>query len=360
MNKKDYLDKLSAELKNRLREDAAEELLADFNEHFNEALRDGKSEDEVCLMLGDPTEIAAEYCEIMASGAGESGGTPASDDTGIYINLTQMSLLIEPGSDDRFDVELLRNNRVVQDDSLQVRQTRNALQVIQAREHDFVSQMFRAFRFSELVKVRIPQSFTGGMIVKMTSGSARIYGIAISGDVNFHLTSGSIHMQNVASAGQMIIESRSGSINMENCTGELSVGCVSGSVKVKSHNGNVLRAAAYSGSVKVEAARIDKNCIIESKSGSINAEFGSLKADLSMSCRSGSIKFTVRELKGNITGKTNSGNIKGKLAHDTRAVFLLQSSGAGNRFPNAVMPDGSAPVVNLTSRSGRVSVKELL
>jgi DUF4097 and DUF4098 domain-containing protein YvlB len=248
----------------------------------------------------------------------------------------------------------------VENETIQITQTQNSLQVVQSRDYDFFGFLFHMFSFRESVRVRIPKRYQGDMTVKMTSGSARIYGVAITGDLNCDVTSGSIHMQNVSAKNQLAVSSRSGSIHLDGCAGELSVECSSGSVRVKSHSGNVVRASATSGSVRVEAGRITKNCTIESKSGSISAQFDSLEADLNLSCRSGSVKFIIHDLKGNITGKASSGSVVGMLPRDTRAVFMLQSSGVRNKFPNAVMPDSSVPVVNLTSRSGRVSIKEIV
>ncbi|MDR0491480.1 MAG: DUF4097 family beta strand repeat-containing protein [Oscillospiraceae bacterium] len=353
MNKNEYMAKLSAELRARRGDESADGLLADFYEHFDEALRDGKSEEDVCLMLGDPAEIVAEYCEDVAA------DTAPPDDAGVFISLAHMSLLCEPCDGDTFRVEIWRNNKVVRDDTIKVRQTQNSLHVIKMREQDLINYIFRAFRFREIVRVGIPRRICGDMTVKMSSGSVRINEIAISGDMTCNVSSGSIRMLHVATDQNLSVNSRSGSISIDSCSGELSVECHSGSIRVKSHKGNILRAASSSGTIRVEAAQIKKDCAITAKSGSIHAEFGLLEANLDIGCRSGSAKFIVRELKGNITGKISSGSIVGYLARDTRAVFLLQSATIRNKFPNAVMPDSSVPVVNLTSRSGRVSVKEL-
>jgi len=351
MSKNEFLDKLSEELKKRLGATAANELLADFREHFDEALKEGKSEDEVCGMLGDPADIASEYFEDM-------DGDAAPPDAGIYISLTHISLECEPWDKQTFSVEILRNNKEVDDETIQIYQENNSLRVVQARD-SFINLLFHMFRFRETVRVMIPRRYQGDMAVKMASGSARINGITLTGGVTCNVTSGAIHMHKVSAGTSLAVSTRSGGIHLDSCAGELSADCSSGTIKVKSHSGNVVRAAATSGSVRVEAGRITKDCTIECKSGGVYAQFDALEADLNMTCRSGSVKFQIHDLKGNVTGKTSSGSVVGMLPRDTRAVFLLQSAGVQNKFPNAVMPDSSVPVVNLTSRSGRVSVKEI-
>ena len=352
MTKSEFIAKLSSALRANQSEETVNGLLNDFNEHFDEAIRAGKSEAEICDMLGDPDEIAAEYGEEVRENA-----LPA-DDAGVYINLFHLNLSCEPCDGDDFYVEIRQNNRVIQDDTIQVEQTKNSLRITQLRDRDFISFLFHVFTFSETVCVRIPRRFFGDMAVKMTSGNARLNGVVIKGDLHCELKSGNVNMVQVSSSAATVC-SRSGNITADSCSGDISVECHSGNAKVISHKGNVLRAATSSGTVRVSAGNIAKDCRVEAKSGGLHVDLNKLDANLTLDCYSGSIKFSVQELCGNITGKTRSGNITGWLNRDTRAVFMLQSSVIHNRFPNAVMPEPGVPVVNLATRSGLVHLKEL-
>jgi len=347
------MEQLSAALKASQPEETVETLLADFNEHFDEALKAGQSEAEICGMLGDPEEIATECRDELGRG---TDATP--DGEGVYINLYQMDLFCEPCNSDDFHVEVRRNGKVVQDDTVQVIQTKNSLKVIETRDLDIMRRLFHSFKFLK-VYVRVPRRFSGDMSVKMTSGNARIDSVAVTGDMRCELTSGNLNVLKVSAGGALTISSHSGNIVIDGCDGDLSADCHSGNIRVKAHRGNVLRAAATSGNVKVEAGHIVKDCALEVTSGNVRIDLDKLESDLSLACRSGNIKFSVRELSGNITGKARSGNISGALSRDTRAVFLLQSAGSRNSFPSAAIPDAGVPVVNLSSRSGNVNVHEL-
>ena len=361
MTKIEFMEKLSAGLKARQSDETADSLLADFNEHFEEALRAGQCEEEICEMLGDPEEIAAECSEhIEAKRSGQTGENEnAIDDPGIFIRLFDMGLYCEGWDGNDFHVEVRQNNKVIQDDAIKVRQSANSLQIVQEREWNFIHHLFHVFRLPKVVRVKIPRRFCGNMSVKVTSGSARIDGVSIEGDMRCEVSSGSIKMLQTRASGALTLSARSGSIKTESCIGNLSAECHSGSVKITSHKGNVLKAAATSGSVRIDADRITKDCSLSAKSGSIRIDIDALEANLNLDCYSGSIKFSIGELKGNITGKTRSGSIVGMLNRDTRAVFLLQSADVSNKFPNAVMPDADIPIISLSSRSGHVNIKEL-
>ena len=352
MTKSEFLAKLSLALSANQSDETVNGLLADFNEHFDEAVREGKSEAEICDMLGDPVEIAAEYGEEVSEYA-----VPA-DDAGVYINLFHVNLTCEPCDGNDFYIEVRQNNRVIQDDTIQVEQINNTLRITQLRAKDFISLLFNTFTFSKTVYVRIPQRFNGNMSIRMTSGNVRLNGVAIKGYLFCELKSGNVRMLQVSS-DSMDIRSRSGNVTVENCSCDLSAECHSGNVRVISHKGNILRAVTTSGTVRVGADHFVKDCMAGAKSGSVHVELNKLDSNLTLDCHSGSIKFSVRELCGNITGKTRSGSITGWLSRDTRAVFMLESSVIRNKFPNAITPKPGEPVVNLSTRSGLIHLKEL-
>lgn len=60
MNKKDYLTKLKIALQG-LPVEELEDILSDYEEHFQIGISKGKSEEEISHELGDPREVAAGY-----------------------------------------------------------------------------------------------------------------------------------------------------------------------------------------------------------------------------------------------------------------------------------------------------------
>ncbi|MFC7061461.1 HAAS signaling domain-containing protein [Halobacillus seohaensis] len=63
MNKEQFLKKLSTSLR-RLSEDEREDILQDFQEHFDIGKEEGETEEEISKSLGSPTQIAK---ELLAS-----------------------------------------------------------------------------------------------------------------------------------------------------------------------------------------------------------------------------------------------------------------------------------------------------
>ena len=60
MNKDSFFKLLNDNLKDIESQDK-KELMADFNEHFEMGIADGKSEEELCSSLGDPVQIAKQF-----------------------------------------------------------------------------------------------------------------------------------------------------------------------------------------------------------------------------------------------------------------------------------------------------------
>jgi len=60
MNKNEFLKRLSGNL-SRMSGEERDEIMADFAEYFDCAVKEGKDEETVCARLGDPKKIAKEY-----------------------------------------------------------------------------------------------------------------------------------------------------------------------------------------------------------------------------------------------------------------------------------------------------------
>lgn len=81
MTKKQFMARLERAL-SPLSAEVRKEILADYEEHFAQGLREGLSEDEICRRLGDPETIAADYIPEEArtgSKQAQSGARPAPE-----------------------------------------------------------------------------------------------------------------------------------------------------------------------------------------------------------------------------------------------------------------------------------------
>jgi uncharacterized membrane protein len=72
MTKHDYLNELNSELTKNAVTDA-EDILMEYEQHFQFKLADGFSEDEIALKLGSPTQIAAQYVGIPGEKKAKGG-----------------------------------------------------------------------------------------------------------------------------------------------------------------------------------------------------------------------------------------------------------------------------------------------
>lgn len=65
LNRAEFLRELRENLRGRVNDNTLEDIVYDYNEHFDAGLRDGKSEQEVSVELGSPARIAR---EVLAEG----------------------------------------------------------------------------------------------------------------------------------------------------------------------------------------------------------------------------------------------------------------------------------------------------
>lgn len=69
MNKSEFIEKLSVELKRKNVADTAD-IIAEYEQHFTFKLADGYSEEEIVAKLGDPKEIADQYEGVSVENKG--------------------------------------------------------------------------------------------------------------------------------------------------------------------------------------------------------------------------------------------------------------------------------------------------
>lgn len=357
MSKKDFLEKLSYELAIR-KIQGIPDIIADFETHFEEAVRAGQSEEEICEMLGSPTEIA-EQC-IEESTYTETQPVVYNNSNGIYIQLISANLELVPCDLPDFDINIARHGLIIDPDQIQkefiIDTSENSLHITQVR-NNIATWILGLFEVKTVI-VGVPASFNGIIQTKITSGNMKLIGSMRAKTLSSEVSSGNTKVINLTSES-MNMHSLSGNISVEQCNGDLTAIGHSGNVNVTFHHGNV-NAESSSGSVSVETDVINKNSVIGTKSGNIKLKLNSLENDLNLKCVSGNIKFTVYNLHGNITAKTTSGNVTGNLSSDTIADFRLKSSSSGvkNEFEGSMQPS-SIPIVTLSSLSGNVKIKKI-
>ena len=63
MNRRDFLATLDGQLSSLVPAER-NDILSDFNEHFETALANGKTEKQICIALGNPIDLASQYVEV--------------------------------------------------------------------------------------------------------------------------------------------------------------------------------------------------------------------------------------------------------------------------------------------------------
>ena len=78
MNRSEYIAQLTAALRGKLAFDVIEDIVRDYQEFFDEGVRQGKSEEQVAAELGNPRDVAqqilSEERETPSSGTASSEG----------------------------------------------------------------------------------------------------------------------------------------------------------------------------------------------------------------------------------------------------------------------------------------------
>lgn len=356
MTKHDFFTELEQALNTHKDDPATQELLKDLSAHFDEAVTVGKSEEEICTMLGDPSEIAAQYLVFAAEKDTPivSAELPEAK-AELSVSLRSACLTLEESHTDSFTVQVKKWGQITDDPNIKVEHHGFGLRIYQVWAQEFISRLFQVFELME-VYVQIPKSFSGDYDLRVTSGNITARRLSTAGQMKVEQRSGNVKIEAVAADGGMTVHSTSGNINLDDCKGDAEVKVFSGNIKVTGHHGTI-SAIGKSGNVNVQTDRITKTSLIETKSGNLKFEVQTLDAPLRLNCKSGNIKFEVDHVHANITGQTISGNIAATFGADTTAVFQNQFSGFKNEFASAELPPVDLPVISLSTKSGNVKIR---
>ena len=86
MNKKEFLDKLSRYLRSVPREDE-QDIMSDFEEHFEMGIKEGRSEEELAGALGDPRTIANQFRASIMLAQAEKETTATNIARAVFASL---------------------------------------------------------------------------------------------------------------------------------------------------------------------------------------------------------------------------------------------------------------------------------
>lgn len=368
MSKQEYMKKL-AEIMQEYDKDFREELLANYDEHFEAGLRSGKTEEEICQELGDISNIRAEIEEML----GDMDIRTHELDKFTAIEATEQNNIKTIGKVSHLELSLNGMNVKLmpsRDEELHV-YTKDGQPIEGVLQEDYRDGTYIA---TELMRHKIngrnllermvnnlfPQETT--LIVEIPKDSLFIQIKTGSGDVevwevdtqvlNLECTSGDILIKEVH-FDTALLKTKSGEMDIQKVKGENTVfESSSGDIKLKQLEGKEISVTATSGDIKANACQLyeiklestsgdnslqDVVCqkaAVSSTSGDVNLTDCELN-EMRLSSTSGDIEG--RFFAQNLDCKTSSGDIDIELERRGKKVFAQGRTGSGRlRLPNEI------------------------
>lgn len=366
MKKDDYLNKLSQGLKQY---DVAyvDEILQDYEEHFQDALANGKSEEDICASLGDPDELIAEIKAMMdTSSPIEAPARPVLD--------METSKISDSGQAGRnTDKDIFHANFANDEQHTQNQQAFGVLKKIHffadsadvrlipssdgefhiytedAEDMEYIEHFYNNDTYEGRVLRTSPQSSIALGIIHGILGSPV----------------GEVIMEIPADMEDVRIESYSGDISADGIHSDiLSLAALSGDCSIKHSKNNGLFISSKSGDVKLD--QVDSGyCEIKTLSGDIRCK------ELSAQ------KLTVNTISGDVSSrrlnvqlaqiKTTSGEISLKLLKNCDTYYATAKTVSGHvkirdgiridAMTFQTQPQDGKVKLALQTVSGEISVK---
>ena len=379
MTKHEFLKIMEYELGN-LNENIKSDILSDFRDHFEIAEKSGKSEEEICQILGNPKEIAREFIADIDSYVNlrndndepesrekapqqqnpDSNRAPKNINN-IYIeaiacdiriaggNYSEVAVEFEGDHQDRFVTEIIGDTYSVKE--LPHRKyANNFLQrLIQVNWHDNVKMnVFVPEHFSGNIDARTASGDVaagnllnlGLLKLKTASGDVELNSISTKNNASTSTGSGDITVNKVASGEKINFSTGSGDVDLENCAAEndISISTGSGDVEIQSciaknnilistgsgdveSNNSVGTLKASTGSGEIEAYGHTGTVYGSTGSGDINIKTNEMSAAIKYSTGSGDVNIECGKISENINISTGAGDIRLRVLELTADII---------------------------------------
>jgi len=331
MIRSEFLNRLEKALGN-LNWEQKKEVLYDYEEYFDNALSDGKTEEQAALELGNPEEIALNYFQNddkEEKGFGH-GGTFASAIKGMFktaldfasksINEALKLEKIEIDSSINSEVSLANSLKISGCKGADVRVIKTATSCFQGKlkgiastdpekvpclsfSHDANEKAISFFidwkgqrtaSLSGEISIEIPESFSGAVAVETVSGSLLQLPSGLS-DLTFKSVSGEVLEENISLNNDLRISTVSGKLNSP------FISC------------NHLHFKSVSGGLTTRLEKIAE-VKFDSTSGGLNLILNEGGGKVDFNTISGGVKLNLNKDSGiNLNFKSISGRLKTEL-----------------------------------------------
>ena len=351
-------------------EELVKDILGDYENHFEEGMENGKSEEEICEELGNVEEIRQAFLEenpaavtinvnsfvandlktnqmtnSATNSATDSNGVDGSDHSDIYnrsypgiqrINAQLVNADIEIKKSRTNNVELsvvggIAEDREALKEALHVSASAGTLTIQEKKKpggntSQVVSWIFglkagKMYSTGLMIQIAVPEQFEE-IRTKSMSGDIEANGVscerffveAISGDI----------FVDELNTKQCELQAKSGDIKAKNSSAKiLLIHTGSGDVEVENCQAEELQASSTSGDVNETACKADKMDVV-SVSGDMEAEF-----DKSAQCRakstSGDCKVTIKNQVDAVVSST-SGDVSVRYIGGVGFEMVLSST----------------------------------
>ncbi len=320
MTKDEYMRKLRSALSG-YSESVRDEIISDYEEHFEEGNRAGKSDEEIMRDLGDIDEMTANLDEEKET-EDRDGGMKTTSSSSMVFSSSYSSVVIDTQDT---DISLEESS----DSSVHV-----SLEEEKEGEHEY--------SFTEdgtTLRLRVdgaPEKRTIFSNVKAFSS------------LGFNLTAGrsTLRVSLPGNTEEVRVESKSGDISCSGLgNGILSASSCSGDVECENIRSDDVTLRSMSGDVSLSSSS-SRSVVLVSTSGDIEMKkCRSAKAELKST--SGDISFSGEA--ENIEGKTDSGDVDCTLGPDFSEGSLISASG-----DISVTADGASFTAKARTLSGRI------
>jgi DUF4097 and DUF4098 domain-containing protein YvlB len=343
MTQKAYLEQLEDALE-ALDPKDKDELMADFKEHFEIGLSEGKSEKEIIDSLGPLDELIQSLdlkrLENHKQKTDDFRKTFSSSIEKVIIDGVQADVTINASQDNQIHLDYEISKRILGKLSTEVttKQEGNTLFVTVVNEN----RLFRNSVEPVDLSFDLPKTLIE-LVCKTASGDIRIDDCAVE-NLDLHSLSGDIGVDDFKAKSIKVV-GVSSDIDLTKISGDLQIKTVSGDVNVFEHNGDTCNIESVSGDIEYDGTA--KQMRVNTTSGD-----GSLKAPdietMNINTVSGDFELELDiEKKGfTIAFISNSGSLNiGDAEYDTPRHNQTITIG-----------DGSAKV-NLKSVSGDFEIE---
>ena len=367
MNKLEFIESLKAGL-SFLSPAELNDVIAEFEEHFEVGMERGYTEQQLVDQLGDPKHIATAYrAEILERNAlhmdiptpvapepprsdspeppkaPKQPEAPSSTSRENHFNCDGLKkIVIDSASFDiRTKVEDVSEVRVYIDE-----RTRDDIVVDRQGDTLMIRQAIRPFRFFAFawqqgvdIEVTLPLQFKGIIEIKTASGDAHMDGFK-GESLSIHTASGDIRIGETFVEGKLSLGTASGDIASPKCVAQtITANTASGDIWIDSLTAVDLKVNTASGDIWRK-----KGFFWEAKHGSIQSASGDIRANFNDHWKS-------------LNFHSMSGDVRIALPDESRPFEIGMSSMSGDKKSKFSSAPGSGRKLSVVTMSGDIKIK---